>query len=181
MLPMMATLPLMTSWCRTDAIAPQAIVLLHLGAMFGPALLLQRTVMRWSAARLAAVCALCLATGSVLVLLAPAPWNLLGLAFAHGSAWGLAWAGQLWAPDRRSRAGASPWRAAVGYALLTLAFGGVVAQYGVHGVAATHAALGLMACAALLFKLAAVTWTHAAAKPLHTPPAAPTGPCRDGP
>ena len=51
MLPMMASLPLMVAWCRGEAIAPQVIVLLHLAAMFGPALLLQRMLVRWSAAQ----------------------------------------------------------------------------------------------------------------------------------
>jgi len=181
MLPMMASLPLMVGWCRGAAVAPQAIVWLHLAAMFAPALLLQRTLVAWSARKLSAVCALCLAGGAVLVLWAPAPWNLLGLAFAHGAAWGLAWAGQLWAPGRRSRAGTSPWRAAVGYALLTLAFGVVVAQFGEQGVVATHVALGLAACAAWLFNAAAMMRTHGAATALHAPPAAPSGSCRDGP
>jgi MFS family permease len=137
---------------------------LHLVAMFGPALLLGGTAERWSSRKLSAVCALCLAAGAVCVLWAAAPWNLLGLAIAHGAAWGLAWAGQLWAPERRSRAGASPWRAAVGYALLTLAFGAVVANFGAQGVAATHAALGLAACAAWLLHWAATIdrlhWRH---------------------
>jgi hypothetical protein len=143
MLPMMATLPWMVAWCRDVALAPQVIVALHLAAMFGLALLLQRTLKHWSQRQLAAACAACLMAGVALVLWAEAPWNLLGLAAAHGSAWGLAWAGQLWAPGRRSQAGASPWRAALGYALLTLLFGGVVAIYGAQGVAAAHVALGL--------------------------------------
>ena len=41
MLPMMAALPLMAAWCSAQAVAPQAMVLLHLAAMFGPPLLLQ--------------------------------------------------------------------------------------------------------------------------------------------
>ena len=155
---MMAALPLIVSSCRADAIAPQAIVGLHLAAMFVPALVLQRTVVHWSVRTLSAVCALCLVVGAVMALWAAAPWNLLGLAFAHGAAWGMARAGQLWAPDRRSRAGASPWRAAVGYALLTLVFGGAVARFGAPGVAAAHAALGLAAGAAWLFGMA-LAWT----------------------
>jgi len=150
MLPMMATLPLMVAWCRGEAIAPPAIVALHLAAMFAPALLLQRRLAAWPVRKLSAVCALCLVAGGALVLWADAPWNLLGLAAAHGAAWGLAWAGQLWAPDRRSRAGASPWRAALGYAALTLAVGAVVAGFGVQGVAGVHVALGLLAGAAWL-------------------------------
>lgn len=148
MLPMMATLPLMVAWCRGEAIAPQAIVALHLAAMFAPALLLQRRLAGWSLRRLSAVCGACLVAGALLALWADAPSNLLGPATAHGAAWGLAWAGQLWAPDRRSRAGASPWHAALGYALLTLAVGLVVARFGVQGVAGVHVALGLAAGAA---------------------------------
>lgn len=151
MLPMMAALPLMVAWCRAQAIAPQATVLLHLAAMFGPALLLRRSIARWSPRMLSAVCAALLAAGAVAVMWADAPWNLLGLALAHGAAWGMAWAGQLWAPDRRGRQGASPLRAAIGYAALTIAFGAMVEQFGAAGVSATHAALGLAAVLAWLF------------------------------
>ncbi len=161
MLPMMATLPLMVAWCRGEAIAPQAIVALHLAAMFAPALLLQRRLATWSLRKLSAVCACCLVAGGALVLWADAPWNLLGLAAAHGAAWGLAWAGQLWAPDRRSRAGASPWRAALGYALLTLAVGAVVARFGVQGVAGVHVALGLVAGVAWLAGPCLGAWAQA--------------------
>ena len=57
MLPMMAALPLMAAWCRAQAVAPQAMVLLHLAAMFGPALLLRRSIARWSPRTLSVVCA----------------------------------------------------------------------------------------------------------------------------
>lgn len=145
MLPMMAALPLMTDWCRTAQVAPQAMVMLHIGAMFGPAWLLQATMARWSAQALATVCALLLAAGAAAALWAPAPWDLLTLAAAHGAAWGLAWAGQLWAPARRGQQGRSPLRAAAGYAGLTLLFGGLVNEVGVRGVIAVHAMLGLAA------------------------------------
>lgn len=163
MLPMMAALPLMVAWCRTQSIAPQALVLLHFAAMFAPALLLRRSIATWSVRTLSTVCALCLAAGTVCAIWADAPLNLLGLAVAHGAAWGLAWAGQLWAPNQRSRSGASPLRAATGYALLTLAFGWVVERFGASGVAATHAALGLAACAAWLLSTAAIPVARAAA------------------
>jgi hypothetical protein len=150
MLPMMAALPLMADWCRAQAVAPQAMVGLHFAAMFVPAVAARRSIARWSARRLAATCAAGLAAGAVAVVAAPPPWDLLGLALTHGMAWGLAWAGQLWAPDRRGRAGASPLRAAVGYAALTLAFGVVIARYGAAGVGGAQAALGLAAAAAWL-------------------------------
>jgi hypothetical protein len=151
MLPMMAALPWMAAWCRAQAVPPQAMVLLHLAAMFGPVLLLRSSIDSWSLRRLSAVCALLLAAGAAVVAWAPAPLDLLGLALAHGAAWGVAWGGQLWAPARRGQQGASPLRAALGYALLTLLFGVVVEQFGARGVAAAHALLGLTAAAAWLF------------------------------
>jgi hypothetical protein len=172
MLPMMAALPLMVAWCRTQSIAPQAMVLLHFAAMFAPALLLRRSIAQWSVGTLSAVCASCLAAGAVVAIWADTPLNLLGLVFAHGAAWGLAWAGQLWAPNQRSRQGASPLRAAIGYAALTVAFGAVVEHFGAPGVTATHAALGLAACAAWLVSAVAIPSVRAAAARMHGPPAA---------
>lgn len=153
MLPMMAALPLMVAWCRAAAIAPQAMVLLHLAAMFGPVWLWRVAITGARPASLSASCAALLAAGAAIVTWAPAPWDLLGLALAHGAAWGLAWGGQLWAPARRGQQGTSPLRAALGYALLTLAFGVLVDRFGAGGVAAAHAALGLAA---------AIAWTVSA-------------------
>jgi hypothetical protein len=151
MLPMMAMLPLVVEWCRSRAVSPELMVMLHFAAMFAPALLVRRSIGKWSVSRLSTVCMLCLALGSVLAVAVAAPFNLLGLAFAHGTAWGLAWAGQLWAPNRRSRNGTSPLRAATGYAMLTLSFGAVVAQFGAAGVTVTHTALGIAAVLAWIF------------------------------
>ena len=164
MLPMMAALPLMAAWCRAQAIAPQAMVLLHLAAMFGPALVLKTSIAHWSTRTLSIVCTLLLAAGAVLVVWAPAPLDLLGLAATHGAAWGLAWCGQLWAPTRRSRQGASPLHAAAGYAVLTLMFGLIVEQAGIRGVAAVHAGLGLAAVLAWLFvaAISAQSWLRVA-------------------
>ncbi|HSW25325.1 MAG TPA: hypothetical protein VLJ62_21370, partial [Burkholderiaceae bacterium] len=103
MLPMMAALPWMAAWCRAQSVPPQAMVLLHLAAMFGPVLLFRRSIASWSLRRLSAVCALLLAAGAAVVAWAPAPFDLLGLALAHGAAWGVAWGGQLWAPARRGQ------------------------------------------------------------------------------
>lgn len=145
MLPMMAALPLMADWCRAAQVPPQLMVMLHIGAMFGPAWLLQGAMVRWSPHLLAGVCALLLAAGAAAALWAPAPWDLLTLAAAHGAAWGLAWGGQLWAPARRGQQGGSPLRAAAGYALLTLLFGMLVQEAGVRGITVVHAMLGLAA------------------------------------
>ncbi|HMA08797.1 MAG TPA: hypothetical protein VKP68_13075 [Ramlibacter sp.] len=160
MLPMMAALPLMAAWCSAQRVAPQAMVLLHLAAMFGPPLVLRATVARWSPRTLSAACTLLLAAGAACASWAAAPLDLLGLAVTHGAAWGLAWSGQLWAPARRGRQGASPLRAAAGYAVLTLAFGLVVEHFGVRGVTAMHAALGLAAVLAWLLARAANPWSR---------------------
>lgn len=172
MLPMMAALPLMAAWCRAQAVAPQAMLLLHLAAMFGPVLLFRRAIASWSLRRLSAVCALLLAIGAAVVAWAPAPLDLLGLALTHGAAWGVAWGGQLWAPARRGQQGTSPLRAAAGYAVLTLLFGLVVEPFGSHGVAAVHAALGLVAAAAWIFNSLARAFAQGATARTHARPEA---------
>lgn len=154
MLPMMAALPLMVAWCRSEAIAPQAMVLLHFAAMFLPALALRRAMVHWHPRVLPLVCTLLLATGALAVLWAGAPYNFLGVALAQGAAWSLAWAGQLWSPERRSRQGTSPLRAALGYAALTLAVGLAVQALGPLGLALAQAALGLAAILAWAYLLA---------------------------
>ncbi len=162
MLPMMAALPLMAEWCRGLAIGPQQMVLLHLAAMFGPALVLRRSIARWSVRTLSIVCAILLASGAALVAWAAAPFDLVGLVLTHGAAWGLAWGGQLWAPARRGQRNASPLTAAAGYAVLTLAFGLLVEQLGARGVAGVHVALGLAAVVALMLTAASRFYRTAA-------------------
>ncbi len=160
MLPMMAALPLMAAWCRAQAIPPQTLVLLHLAAMFGPALLLRQWIPRWSLRILAIICTVLLVAGAAFALWAAAPLDMLGLAVTHGAAWGVAWSGQLWAPERRGQQNTSPLRAAAGYAVLTLVFGLVVDQMGATGVAAVHTALGAAAVLAWLFRAAASAWSR---------------------
>jgi hypothetical protein len=157
MLPMMAALPLMAAWCTGRGIAPQFLVLLHLAAMFGPALLLHAWMARRSQRFLSMVCAALLISGSAFAAWSPPPLDLLGPAVTHGAAWGLAWSGQLWAPARRGMQGTSPLRAAVGYAALTLAFGWGVEQAGARGVASAHITLGIGAVLAGLL-VAAGSW-----------------------
>jgi hypothetical protein len=169
MLPMMAALPLMAEWCRAHAVPPQALVLLHLAAMFGPVLVLRQVLPRWSLRTLSTVCAALLAGGAAIAVWSAAPFDMLGLALTHGAAWGLAWGGQLWAPARRGQQGASPLRAAAGYAALTLAFGVLIEQVGPRSVVDVHAALGLVAALAWLVSSASIWYTAArhAARPSH--------------
>lgn len=160
MLPTMAALPLMAEWCRADAVAPQTMVLWHLSAMFAPALLLRRWIAQWSTRTLACACAALLALGAAAALWAGAPLNLLGVSVAQGAAWGIAWCGQLWAPERRGRQGTSPLVAAVGYAVLTLAFGVLVEQAGARGLVLMHAFFGIAAVLAWLAADAARLWSR---------------------
>ena len=169
MLPMMAALPLMAAWCTARGIAPQFLVLLHLGAMFGPALLLHGWLAQRSLRVTSLVCAALLASGAAFAGWSAPPLDLLGLAVTHGAAWSLAWSGQLWAPARRGQRGTSPLLAAAGYAALTLAFGWVVEQQGARGVAVVHIALGLGAVLAALVT-AAGPWIHAMARLRHGRP-----------
>jgi hypothetical protein len=151
MLPAMASLPLMENLCRVGGVAPKTMVLLHLAAMFGPALMLRHWVARWSERTLATVCAALLTLGAALAVGMADPYNLLGTSVAQGAAWGLAWSGQLWAPARRGQQGTSPLHAAAGYAVLTLAFGGLVDRTGARGLILMHAGFGLAAGSAWLF------------------------------
>ncbi len=151
MLPMMATLPLMASWCNAQHLPARVMVLAHFAAMFLPALLLRPMLAGFSLAVLSGYCMSALVLGSLAALWLAAPYGLFGLAILHGSAWGLAWAGQLWAPNRRAQKGTSPVRAGLGYAVLTLGFGVVVAHRGLAGVSATHTLIALTACIAWLW------------------------------
>jgi len=160
MLPMMAALPLMAEWCRAESVHPQVMVLLHLSAMFVPALVLRRWIARWSVRTLASACAALLALGAAVALWAASPANLLGVSVAQGAAWGIAWCGQLWAPERRGRRGASPLVASIGYAALTLAFGVLVEHAGARGVVLMHAILGFAAALAWLLADAARLWSR---------------------
>jgi glucose uptake protein GlcU len=132
--------------------------------MFGPALVLRRSIGRWPLRMLATVCAGLLVAGGACAVWAAAPFDLLGLAAAHGAAWSLAWAGQLWAPARRGQQGASPLRAAAGYAVLTLVFGVIVASAGARGVADVHAALGVAALVAWVIGELLKAWARDAAE-----------------
>lgn len=163
MLPMMAALSAMVAWCRAEAVAPQAMVLLHLGSMFVPALLLRGAVLRWPPGRLALVCALLLAGGAAVVAWGGTPWDLLGVALLQGAAWSLAWTGQLWAPERRGSRSASPLRAAFGYAAFTLLAGLAIELRGPSGLAALQIALGLAAL--LAWAYGAATQARRAALP----------------
>src|SRR5262249_19145289 len=124
---------------------------------------LRRSIGAWRLRTLSTVCAALLVAGAVCAAWVAAPWDLVGLAIAHGAAWGLAWAGQLWAPARRGQRGTSPLRAALGYASVPLGCGVVVASAGARGVTDVHAALGVAAAVAWVASELAKAWARQSA------------------
>ena len=103
MLPMMASLPVMTEWCGDLRWSSATGTALHLGAMLLPAALLRAAPLHggWRVRRLAPLAGVLLTLGGA-VLLWPSLSGLSGLMAAsllHGLAWSLAWAAMLAPPQ----------------------------------------------------------------------------------
>lgn len=137
MLPMMAGLPQMLALCRAGGASPEALLGLHLAAMFLPALL-------WPAHAAptlrSAACAGLLVAGGVALLL-PAAQAALWAMPAHAAAWSLAWSRQLDDPALRATAHSAPWRAALAQALFALGLGVAVSLSGPAALQGVHLAL----------------------------------------
>ncbi|HUN93486.1 MAG TPA: hypothetical protein VMU33_15660 [Burkholderiaceae bacterium] len=177
MLPMMAALPLMAEWCRARSVPPQALVVLHVASMFVPALLARRAIAVATPRALAVACTVLLVAGAACAVRWAAPFDLLAPAALQGAAWGMAWSGQLWSPTRRARQGASPLRAAIGYAACTLAYGAIVDRFGPAGIVGVHVALAVAAsCAWVLVAIAVAARRGARAGDRPTAPDAPIMP-----
>ncbi|MBX3603869.1 MAG: hypothetical protein KF788_01285 [Piscinibacter sp.] len=148
MLPMMCSLPQMLALCRSGSLNAPAVLGLHLGAMFVPALVWRAVA---GARSPALPCAVLLAAGGAAAALSDgAAW--WWLAMFHGAAWSLAWTAQLDQPALRASAHSSPLRAAAGHAFFALALGGAVASVGpsaLLGLQCGLAAAGLMALVVL--------------------------------
>ena len=166
MLPMMWGLPQMLALCRSAAWPAQAVLGLHLAAMFLPACVLGLWRDPPRPPRLAGPCAVLLVLGAGAAF-AGGPWAGWGLALAHGMAWSLAWAARLAPGAGRSQAPA-PWRAGALSAGLVLLLGALQALGGASTLTLVHGLLGLMAAA---IWLAAVAW-----RPAPALLARPTGP-----
>jgi hypothetical protein len=153
MLPMMATLPAMAGWCRSDwDVSPASSTLCHLAAMLLPALLFRRVWVRVGERTLGmAVAVLMLASGGAL-------WGFAGLgglmiaALLQATAWSLAWAGPLLSPLDAAAGGQRPSAAAASTrmlapALLVLALGTCTAELGPDALRAAQALLAVLALA----------------------------------
>ena len=169
MLPMMCSLPLMVSLCRSDAVSARIVLAVHFAAMFGPALWIVHH--RKSQAAAPSLCAALLALGGLILLAAPGPSAWWGLALAHGSAWSVAWAAQLTAKTPAQRAAPTAadaaLRGAACNAVFALALGFGLDRLGLQTLSAWHMALGLAGLLSL-FKRSAL----AAPRPC---PASPPG------
>jgi hypothetical protein len=153
MLPMMATLPAMAGWCRSDwGLSPASSTLWHLAAMLLPALLLRRWLARaGEQARRIAVTVAMVASGVAL-------WGYPGLdglmlvALLQAAAWSLAWAGPMLRPpgtkpaDHRPSPLGSAARA-LAPAGLVLALGSFTADLGPDALRAAQALLAALALA----------------------------------
>jgi hypothetical protein len=153
MLPMMATLPLMVMWCADTAVSGEWMILVHVGAMFGSALILRLWRDTIRPASLSAACVGLLVSGALFPLIESRANGLLGLAILHGAAWGVAWSTQLWSPARRSDQNSSPLLASLGYAALALLFGVAVQYKGADGAVGLHVLMALLALLAWLYRL----------------------------
>lgn len=145
MLPMMAGLPQMLALCRGTALGPQAMLVLHLAAMFLPALLLPR--LRPASAALA--CGVLLAGGGLAASVDTGAWWWLAL--SQGAAWSLAWGAQLAEPAARAGPRSDPWRSAGVQAALLLVLGLAVERLGPGVLAALPFGFAVAAALALMW------------------------------
>jgi len=147
MLPMMASLGLMSDQCAAAGVGPTLALGLHLAAMLLPAWLLRRLGRQlrhpaWLAVPMGA---------SVLALLVlPGVQGWMAAALAQSIAWGLACtpAGSAHGPRAARAPGASRWSGDVLPAAAVALLGGAVAAFGPGAVPAVQLALGLFAVGA---------------------------------
>jgi len=154
MLPMMCSMPWMSSLCRDTLIWPQVMLGLHLAAMVVPAWLLST----WGSASVlragAWACGPLLVLGALAMLWMPPSASWAVLALSHGGAWSLAWAWRLSGPPVVGARSRSPLRAAAFNAAWALTLGLAVGAGGLEVLGTLHVgfgAAGALAGAAALF------------------------------
>jgi hypothetical protein len=162
MLPMMATLPAMAGWCRSDwGLSPASSTLWHLAAMLLPALLLRRWLARaGERGQRVSVTVMMLASGGALWV-SPGLGGLMFAALLQAVAWSLAWSGPMLRPageasrePRSSTTGAAIRLLAP--ALLVLALGTFTADVGPGALRAMQALLAMLALAGAV--VGSLTW-----------------------
>jgi len=139
MLPMMCGMALSAEWCRAAALAPPALLALHLAAMCVPAAAVA-ALAPVRAGRLAgALCGPLLGLGALAGFFGGAAGGL-GLVLAQGAAWSLACCA--------GTAPAAAWRAPVLQALGVLALGAAVGRLGPGALAGVQLLIGAAGAAA---------------------------------
>ncbi len=157
MLPAMASLSWTLAWCQGTKGAPQAMLALHLAAMFLPAFVVQTLPQRWRGGMpLAAMASAAMVAGALALWNADPLRALLGAALLQGLAWSLSWLALLsparpqapMLPKERMAASAAAPSGLPG-ALLNatpvLLLGAALGHFGLQALVAVHAALGLWA------------------------------------
>jgi len=153
MLPMMATLPAMAVWCRSDwGLSPATGLLWHLAAMLLPALLMRHALAR-APAQVRNVMVVALMGASAVAMWArPGLDGLMWVALLQAAAWSLAWAGpMLRPPAETNRAQHAPEAGSASRLLapplLVLALGVLTADFGPDALRAVQALLAALALA----------------------------------
>lgn len=153
MLPMMATLPAMASWCRSDwGISASTGVLWHLAAMVLPALLARRWLARAGLPLQRSVATVLLVASGAVLWTQPGLGALMAAALLQAVAWSLAWAGPMLQPPAAAPFRGRPpgygaaWRA-LASALAVLALGAATAAFGPDALRTAQGLLALLALA----------------------------------
>ncbi len=165
MLPMMASMSVMTQWCRGEVwLSTAAIVGLHLGAMLMPPLTLYllRVTLRaeaWVAAAMTA--------GLLLSLLSTSMLGLMLASMCQSLGWSLAWFARIGdAPRIETRAAAPTWFGALVPACCIALLGVAVTYCGPSALRGTQIGLGALAAVGAALSL----WKPAAFNKLEKRP-----------
>lgn len=155
MLPMMCSLSLMTSLCRGGPVSAQAMLALHLAAMFAPAWLMSAAPAGVRERGAAWASGPLLGLGALAVGWMDTSGAWIVLALAHGAAWSLAWSSQFGARREGAACDVAPWRAAAVNATAALGLGLAVGAAGLQVLGTLHLALGAAGLMAFVVALAA--------------------------
>jgi hypothetical protein len=141
MLPTMAAMGVAGDWCASGGVTARDAMALHFAAMLVPALVVSLAGKRLNGSAWI-VAAMLAGVGASLAWPGARGW--LAMSLLHAAAWSLAWAqAARRAPAVARTRPASHVRAAALPALAVLALGIVLSRFGIAGLVAVHAGLGL--------------------------------------
>lgn len=152
MLPMMASLAVMTQWCGNDwGLTASQAGGLHLCAMLLPPLALHLLHVRLKTDAGAAVAMI---AGLAIAYLVPGLQGLMAASMCHSLAWGLVWFARISGPSAPcTSTAASTWTGALMPSCCALALGLAIAANGPTALSWVHIGLGMLAAAGATFSL----------------------------